>query len=59
MKIRCTDCSKKISIDDAFAGGVCRCPYCSTLVFVPVVFSLVHARRGKRASAVFGESHVA
>jgi len=35
MKIRCTDCGKKISIDDAFAGGVCRCPYCSTLVFVP------------------------
>ncbi|HOD81325.1 MAG: hypothetical protein BWX88_00017 [Planctomycetes bacterium ADurb.Bin126] len=35
MKIRCTDCTKKISIDDAFAGGVCRCPYCSALVFVP------------------------
>ena len=35
MKIRCTDCGKKISIDDAFAGGVCRCPYCTTLNFVP------------------------
>lgn len=35
MKIRCSDCTKKISIDDAFAGGVCRCPYCSALVFVP------------------------
>ena len=34
MKIRCTECAKKISIDEAFAGGVCRCPYCSALVFV-------------------------
>lgn len=32
MKIRCTDCRKKISIDDAFAGGICRCPYCSATV---------------------------
>ena len=36
MRIHCTECSKKISIDDAFAGGVCRCPYCRALVFVPV-----------------------
>ena len=35
MKIRCTDCRKKISIDDAFAGGVCRCPYCTAIVSVP------------------------
>ncbi len=35
MKIRCTDCEKKISIDNAFAGGVCRCPYCKAIVFVP------------------------
>ena len=35
MKIRCTECRKKISIDEAFAGGMCRCPYCKALVFVP------------------------
>jgi DNA-directed RNA polymerase subunit RPC12/RpoP len=35
LKIRCTGCEKKISIDEAFAGGVCRCPYCSQLVVVP------------------------
>ncbi len=35
MRIRCTECRKKISIDDAFAGGVCRCPYCRSTVFVP------------------------
>lgn len=35
LKIRCTKCEKKISIDEAFAGGVCRCPYCKELVVVP------------------------
>ena len=34
MKIRCDDCRKKISVDDAFAGGVCRCPYCKAIVTV-------------------------
>ena len=35
MKIHCTDCRKKIAIDEAFAGGICRCPYCTALVPVP------------------------
>lgn len=35
IKIRCVDCKKKISIDEAFAGGVCRCPYCTAIVYVP------------------------
>ena len=35
MRIRCAECQKKISIDDAFAGGVCRCPHCKALVVVP------------------------
>ena len=35
MKIRCQHCRKKISIDDAFAGGFCRCPYCNEIVPVP------------------------
>lgn len=34
LKIRCTDCGRKISIDEAFAGGMCRCPYCKALVYV-------------------------
>jgi hypothetical protein len=34
IKIRCQDCKKKISIDEAFAGGMCRCPYCKALVYV-------------------------
>ncbi len=35
MKIRCDTCDKKIGIDDAFAGGVCRCPYCNAITYVP------------------------
>jgi hypothetical protein len=34
IRIRCTDCEKKISVDDAFAGGACRCPYCKAIVLV-------------------------
>jgi len=35
MKIRCDQCGKKIGIDDAFSGGVCRCPYCNAITYVP------------------------
>ena len=34
IRIRCTGCKKKISMDDAFAGGTCRCPYCKEIVLV-------------------------
>lgn len=34
MKIRCP-CNKRIQVDDAFAGGMCRCPYCKAIVYVP------------------------
>ena len=34
IKVRCDNCRKKISIDEAFAGGVCRCPYCGALKLV-------------------------
>lgn len=35
MRIRCQQCGRKISVDEAFAGGVCRCPYCKAIVYVP------------------------
>jgi hypothetical protein len=35
IRIRCSECRKKISIDEAFAGGMCRCPYCKAIVYVP------------------------
>jgi DNA-directed RNA polymerase subunit RPC12/RpoP len=34
IRVRCTGCSKKVSVDDAFAGGACRCPYCKEIVLV-------------------------
>ncbi len=34
MVIRCHRCGKKISIDEAFAGGLCRCPYCKAITKV-------------------------
>ena len=36
IKIRCSRCTKRISIDEAFAGGVCRCPYCTAINNVPL-----------------------
>ncbi|MBI5723653.1 MAG: hypothetical protein HZA50_06825 [Planctomycetes bacterium] len=35
MRIKCNGCKKKISVDEAFAGGMCRCPYCKAIVKVP------------------------
>jgi phage FluMu protein Com len=35
IKIRCDQCSKKILVDEGFAGGACRCPYCKAIVMVP------------------------
>ena len=35
IAITCTNCNANLSIDDAFAGGVCRCQYCGTIQTVP------------------------
>ncbi len=35
ISITCTNCQTKLSIDDAFAGGVCRCQHCGTIQTVP------------------------
>lgn len=34
IRVRCRQCTRKIAIDEAFAGGVCRCPYCKGLTLV-------------------------
>ena len=31
----CTNCEKVLHVDDAFAGGVCRCRHCGTIQTVP------------------------
>ncbi len=35
VKVRCSDCLKIIMVDQAFAGSMCRCPYCKAIVAVP------------------------
>jgi hypothetical protein len=44
IQITCTSCKRVLSIDDAFAGGVCRCQYCGTI-------QTVGARAGAPAAA--------
>jgi hypothetical protein len=35
IALNCTSCKKLLEIDDAFAGGVCRCQHCGTIQTVP------------------------
>ena len=35
ISLTCTSCKKVLQIDDAFAGGVCRCQHCGTIQTVP------------------------
>ena len=35
ISLTCTSCKRVLEIDDAFAGGVCRCQYCGTIQTVP------------------------
>lgn len=35
ISITCTNCRTILTIDDAFAGGVCRCQHCGTIQTVP------------------------
>src|SRR4051812_32604834 len=43
IALTCTNCKKLLQIDDAFAGGVCRCMFCGTIQTVP-------SSRGRSAS---------
>lgn len=35
ISLTCTSCNRSLEIDDAFAGGVCRCQFCGTIQTVP------------------------
>jgi hypothetical protein len=35
ISLTCTNCQALLQMDDAFAGGVCRCQYCGTIQTVP------------------------
>src|SRR5215218_7951970 len=40
IAINCTQCKQRLEMDDAFAGGVCRCQYCGTIQTVPSLSKL-------------------
>jgi hypothetical protein len=46
ISIICTSCRTELKIDDAFAGGVCRCQHCGTIQTVPT-----HLRNSARPAA--------
>ena len=46
ITVNCSHCKAVLEMDDAFAGGVCRCHYCGTIQSVPA-----HARRVPAQSA--------
>ena len=35
ITVNCSQCRAQLEMDDAFAGGVCRCHYCGTIQAVP------------------------
>src|SRR5712664_3533526 len=47
IRITCTNCKAQLSIDEAFAGGVCRCQHCGTIQTVPK-----HMKEGAAPAAV-------
>ena len=49
IEITCTSCKRLLNVDDAFAGGVCRCQYCGTIQTVAAKGS------GQKAAAGAGK----
>jgi len=43
ISIPCTSCQKVLTVDEAFAGGVCRCQHCGTIQTVPA-----HLKQGSK-----------
>lgn len=39
IQLTCTSCRTALTVDDAFAGGVCRCSRCGTIQTVPAAAS--------------------
>jgi hypothetical protein len=46
ITLTCTKCQTVLEMDDAFAGGVCRCQYCGTIQTVPS-----HLKRAARPAS--------
>ena len=54
IEIHCTKCKTLLQIDDAFAGGVCRCRHCGAIQTVPK--RLKNKNQGAVAGAAVGSS---
>ena len=52
ITVNCSQCKAVLEMDDAFAGGVCRCHYCGTIQSVPA-----NARRKEAAPAAAAPRH--
>jgi len=46
IEITCTSCKRVLNVDDALAGGVCRCQYCGTIQTVAAKGSAPKAAAG-------------
>lgn len=68
ISITCTKCQALLTMDDAFAGAVCRCQYCGTIQTVPtqlgaaastkqhVGAKTLYQRKGPASSTSTGQS---
>src|SRR5689334_3998975 len=52
ISLTCTHCQTVLSIDDAFAGGVCRCQHCGTIQTVPS-----QSKAGAAVGSATGSAH--
>lgn len=48
LRLKCPRCSRALSVDPAFAGSVCRCQQCGTLISVPGDDSAGASRKAER-----------
>jgi hypothetical protein len=52
ISVICTQCRAQLEMDDAFAGGVCRCQYCGTIQTVPPLSKLKQRQAAPTAAPV-------
>src|SRR6266550_969725 len=51
ITLPCTHCQKTLTLDEAFAGGVCRCQHCGTIQTVPSHLKKGASKSGPRSAA--------
>lgn len=56
ISISCTNCKALLTIDEAFAGGVCRCQHCGTIQTVPAGAGKGQGDGSMSGSAFSGQS---